>query len=123
MKGAVQRLATGAQNKKLADWLQPQLSAGNGPQMQWGPERVLKRFINLEGAYFKLPLRPDFTETQFNQLKPIYQSALRERGELVEAAKAVMHGKYDWEELQAKVERLNEDIAKQLKPLLAPDQD
>jgi len=99
------------------------LSAGNGPQMQWGPERVLKRFINLEGAYFKLSLRPDFTETQFNKLKPIYQSALLERGELVETAKAVMQGKGDWEDLQAKVEKLNEGIAKQLKPLLAPDQD
>ncbi len=123
LKDALQPLLTGDQNKTFANWLQPQLSAGNGPQMQWGPERVLKRFINLEGAYFKLALRPDFTETQFNQLKPIYQAALRERGELVEAAKAVMQGKGDWEDLQAKVERLNADMAKQLKPLLAPDQE
>jgi hypothetical protein len=119
---AIKPILTAEQNKKLSDWQQKQPASG-GAAMQWGPEAILKQFVKLEAAFFRVSTSPDLTELQLDKLRTIFRSALQERGELAGAAKEVMSGAGDWGQLQEKLAVLNEGILKRLKPILTVEQD
>jgi hypothetical protein len=111
------------EKKKLSKWQEEQSALGARGPAQWGPEVFLKRMVNLEGAYFQLSKREDFSAAQLLQIKKHFRPALEERAELFKKAKTIMEERGDREDLQQKIEDLNEGLAKSLKPILTAEQE
>jgi hypothetical protein len=120
---ATQPFLDDEQKKKLAAAQESQIQAVSGGPMKFEPEAVLKRFVNLEGAFFNVSMHSDIQEPRFNELKSVYQSAVAERAELVNAARALMQGQGEAEDLMDRISKLNRQLEKQTKPLLTAHQE
>jgi len=123
LREAVIPILSEEQNKRFSQWQEQRLASGSEGLTQRGPEFFLKRMLNLEGAYFQLSTRPDFTEPQFLPIRAIYQSAVQDLGELVKAAMVILAQENGWQELQQELDELQDRISKKLKPVLTANQE
>jgi hypothetical protein len=108
------------QKTRFAEWQQKNNPQAGSPQ--WGPDMMLKQFIAAEEGFFNATTRLKLTEAQFNDLKALLQTAIGKREGLAESAKAVMQGQGEWEDLQGKIEAVNQDLEARLKKILSAEQ-
>jgi hypothetical protein len=107
--------------EKAASFAEWQSRNTSNPQ-EWGPDRILKQVLDLEGAYFHVTSQTNLTAGQFPKIREVFIEATKERTGLTDTIKALMSGQGDFGDLQAKTEVINESVGRKLEGVLTTAQ-
>ena len=118
----VKTVLTEEQHESFVRWHKGYLFSMIMSGKKWGAEQYLKRSVDLEGSFFFLSLMPDLHDSQFAQLKPIYQKALKARRELISAAKRVENDNQKQWDFFSTGWKLNDSLSETLKTVLTDSQ-
>lgn len=83
---ATKTVLTEKQNADFVNWYRRDSFATATRGSRQGPEQFLRRLINFETPWFFQTVILDLSESQFEELKSIYQEALKERQEIINLA-------------------------------------
>ena len=117
LAAALKPALTKEQGNQLTEW-QQQTGAAS---MQWGPDTALRRIVPVELAFYGATRR-DINAGQFEKLKNLSLTLLKERSGLTNAIKDAMSGKGDWGKVQEQGQELSEKLRKEMETVLTPDQ-
>ena len=115
---------TSEQHAEFARWhKQNALSSAMRGMGRWGPERFIKRFVNLEASWFFQMITLDLNDSQFADLKSVYIEAFNARRELINIAKEIDEEDDEKrDEFFGKAWGLNESLSEKSESILTDDQ-